>query len=263
MNINVIFSGRDRIVLHALPAVMWLASCLYTVLIILNALPPMLSSNSPVSLKNIAVILMCFLLMYPVYRLGFMAITRRFPDAPIVKRVAGLSLICVVIGAICLVAAILIADIAGSPLSSADTKWYLLNLLVGMFLMPVFFFIIRGGSIVHDQLTNGGNGHAARMILRKLGPDAGQKLVRMQSADHYVEVHTERGAKLLLMRLSDATQILETFDGAQVHRSHWVNYAEIAGVVKRNRKIWLRMSDGAEVPVSRSYRPSLRAAGMI
>ena len=229
MNINVIFSGRDRIVLHALPAVMWLASCLYTVLIILNALPPMLSSDSPVSLKNIAVILMCFLLMYPVYRLGFMAITRKFPDAPIVKRVAGLSLICVVIGAICLVAAILIADIAGSPLSGADTKWYLLNLLVGMFLMPVFFFIIRGGSIVHDQLTNGGNGHAARMILRKLGPDAGQKLVRMQSADHYVEVHTERGAKLLLMRLSDATQILETFDGAQVHRSHWVNYAEIAG----------------------------------
>ena len=65
------------------------------------------------------------------------------------------------------------------------------------------------------------------------------------------------------MRLSDATQMLETFEGAQVHRSHWVNFAEIAGVIKRNRKIWLRMSDGAEIPVSRSFRPSLRAAGMI
>ena len=88
MNINLIFSGRDRIVLHALPAVLWLASCFYTVLIILNALPPIFSSNSPVSLKNITVILMCILIMYPVYRLGFMAITRIFPDAPIVKRVA-------------------------------------------------------------------------------------------------------------------------------------------------------------------------------
>lgn len=262
MNINLIFSGRDRIVLHALPAVMWLASCFYTVLIILNALPPMLSSNSPVSLKNIAVILMCILMMYPVYRLGFMAITRSFPDAPIVKRVAVLSLICVVMGAICLVAAILAVDLTGNPLSGADTKWYLLNLLVGMFLMPVFFFIIRGSGLVRKQFTNSG-GNTARLILRKLGPDSGQKLVRMQSADHYIEVHTEKGAKLLLMRLSDATQMLETFEGAQVHRSHWVNFAEIAGVIKRNRKIWLRMSDGAEIPVSRSFRPSLRAVGMI
>jgi hypothetical protein len=242
---------------------MWLASCLYTVLIILNALPPMLSTNSPVSLKNIAVILMCILLMYPVYRLGYITIKRFFPDAPVLKRVAALSLICVAIGAICLVAAILAVDLTGNPLSGADTKWYLLNLLVGMFLMPVFFFIIRGGNIVREQLASGGGGTAARMILRKLGPDAGQKLVRMQSADHYVEVHTEKGAKLLLMRLSDATQMLETFDGAQVHRSHWVNYAEIAGVIKRNRKNWLRMSDGAEVPVSRSFRPNLRQAGMI
>ena len=262
MNINLIFSGRDRIVLHALPAVMWLASCFYTVLIILNALPPMLSSNSPVSLKNMAVILMCILMMYPVYRLGFMAITRSFPDAPIVKRVAALSLICVVVGAICLVAAILAVDLTGNPLSGADTKWYLLNLLVGMFLMPVFFFIIRGSGLVREQFTNSG-GNTARLILRKLGPDSGKKLVRMQSADHYIEVHTEKGAKLLLMRLSDATQMLETFEGAQVHRSHWVNFAEIAGVIKRNRKIWLRMSDGAEIPVSRSFRPSLRAAGMI
>nr|WP_323776657.1 LytTR family DNA-binding domain-containing protein [Amylibacter sp.] len=263
MSINIIFSGRDRNVLHALPAVMWLASCLYTVLIVLNALPPMLSSQSPVSLKNIAVILMCILIMYPVYRLGFMAITRLYPDSPVVKRIAVLSLICVGIGALALGGAMVAADVSGSALSRADLRWYLLNLLVGIFLMPVFFFIIRGSNIVRDQLTHGGGSQAARMILRKLGPDAGHKLVRMQSADHYVEVHTEKGPKLLLMRLSDATQMLESFDGSQVHRSHWVNYSEVAGVIKRDRKVWLRMSDGAEVPVSRSFRPELRAAGMI
>lgn len=263
MNINVIFSGRDKIVLHALPAVLWLASCLYTVLIILNALPPNLSSDSPVSIKSMSVMLMCILLMYPVYRLGFLMLTKKFPDAPVVKRVAGMSLVCVALGATALVFTILAVDRAGSPLSGADTKWYLLNLLVGIFLMPVFFFIIRGSDMVREQLVPGSGTHAAKLILRKLGPDAGQKLVRMQSADHYVEVHTETGSKLLLMRLSDATQMLEAFDGGQVHRSHWVNFSEIAGVVKRNRKIWLRMSDGAEVPVSRSFRPELRAAGMI
>ena len=262
MNINVVFSGRDRNVIHALPAVLWLASCLYTVLIMLNALPPMLSSESPVSIKNITVILLCILLMYPVYRLGFMALDRFYPNMPVVKRIAAMSLICVGLGAVALVGSIVAVDVSGNPLKSADLKWYLLNLLVGMLLMPVFFFIIRGSDIVREQIVSHTTS-PARLFLRKLGPDAGQKLVRMQSADHYVEVHTEKGPKLLLMRLSDATQMLDTFEGGQVHRSHWVNFNEIAGVIKRNRKIWLRMSDGAEVPVSRSYRPELRAAGMI
>jgi hypothetical protein len=263
MNINIIFSGRDRIVLHALPAVMWLASCLYTVLIMLNALPPMLTSQSPVSLKNITVILMCILMMYPVYRLGFIALTRRYPNSPIIKRIAAMSLICVGLGAVALVSAILAVDYAGNPQRAADNNWYALNLLVGIFLMPVFFFIIRGGDMVREQLSHGTNANAARMILRKIGPDAGQKLIRLQSADHYIEVFTEKGAKLLLMRLADATQLLESYNGAQVHRSHWVNFNEVSGVTKRNRKIWLRMSDGAEIPVSRSYRPELRAAGVI
>lgn len=263
MSIHIVFSGRDRNVLHALPAVMWLASCLYTVLIVLNALPPMLSSQSPVSLKNIAVILMCILIVYPLYRLGFLTLTRMYPDSPVVKRIAALSLICVVAGALCLGLALIAVDISGSVLSRADLRWYLLNMMVGIFLMPVFFFIIRGSNIVREQFTQGGSTQAARLILRKLGPDAGSKLVRMQSADHYVEVHTEKGPKLLLMRLSDATQMLESFDGSQVHRSHWVNFNEVTEVIKRDRKVWLRMSDGTDVPVSRSYRPELRAAGMI
>ena len=263
MNIKLVFSGRDRNVLHALPAVLWLGSCLYTVLVLLNAVPPVISTGSPVSLKSISVIGLCILLMYPVYRLGFMVLTRAYPEANTTKRIAAMSLICVVIGAIALVGAILAVDSTGSGLKFADVKWHLLNLLVGIFLMPVFFFIIRGSDLVRDQIVGTSPSAATRSLLRKAGPGSGEKLVRLQSADHYVEVHTETGPKLLLMRLGDAMEILSPVRGAQVHRSHWVNFAEIADVVKRNRKIWLRMSDGAEIPVSRSFRPALREAGMI
>lgn len=261
MNIKLIFSNRDRNVLHALPAVLWLGSSIYTALSLLNALPPVISDSSPLSLKNIGVLGLCILVMYPVYRLGFLMISQKWPEASVVKRIAAMSLICVLLGATALVAALL--AVGFEELAQArDSNWYLLNLLAGILLMPVFFFLIRGADTVREQIT-GARTNAIRNILRKAGPDTGQTLVRLQSADHYVEVHTETGAKLLLMRISDAIEMLSGADGGQVHRSHWVNFNEVAGVVKRDRKIWLRMSDGAEVPVSRSFRAPLRQAGVL
>lgn len=261
MNIKLVFSNRDRNVLHALPAVLWLGGSIYTALSLLNALPPVMSDSSPLSLKNIGVLGLCILLMYPVYRLGFLAISWKWPDASVIKRIAAMSLICVLLGATALVGALIAVDAAGAT-RVQDSNWYLLNLLVGILLMPIFFFLIRGADTVREQITGARTG-AIRQLLRKAGPDAGQTLVRLQSADHYVEVHTEAGAKLLLMRISDAVEMLNGADGGQVHRSHWVNFNEVSGVIKRNRKIWLRMSDGAEVPVSRSFRAPLRQAGVL
>ena len=249
--------------MHALPAVLWLASCLYVVLTQFQALPPGVTSASPVSVKNIAVLGLCFLLMYPVYRIGYLVLRRLFPDWPQIRHLAVLSLSCVALGAISLVATYLLFDAATGPLHQADSRWYLLNLVVGMFLMPVFFFFMRGTNVVREQISTVSRMGAIKGLLRKVGPDSGQRLVRLQSADHYVEVHTETGAKLLLMRLSDAMELLIGSNGQQVHRSHWVNLEEVSGVIKRNRKIWLHMSDGSDVPVSRSYSPALREAGII
>lgn len=261
--IKIIFSERDRTVLYALPAVLWLASCLYIVLTQFQALPPGFTSASPVSARNIAVLGMCFLLMYPVYRLGYLALGRVFPEWPQIRIMAVLSLGCVAVGGLALVVTYLLFDAANGPLTQLDGRWYLLNLVVGMFLMPVFFFLMRGTAAVREQISSVSRMGAIKALLRRLGPDVGQKLVRLQSADHYVEVHTETGAKLLLMRLGDAVDLLTGSNGQQVHRSHWVNLEEVKGVIKRNRKIWLRMSDGTDVPVSRSFSPALREAGII
>lgn len=86
-------------------------------------------------------------------------------------------------------------------------------------------------------------------------------LVRIEAQDHYLNVVTARGSTLILMRLGDAMGELEG-RGIQVHRSHWV---VMDGVTQRRRdkgRDLLVMSDGAEIPVSRSFRPAAQEAGL-
>jgi hypothetical protein len=86
-------------------------------------------------------------------------------------------------------------------------------------------------------------------------------LVRIEAQDHYLNVVTARGSTLILMRLGDAMGELEG-RGLQVHRSHWV---AVNGVTQRRRdkgRDLLVMSDGAEVPISRSFRAAAQEAGL-
>ncbi|APE44212.1 hypothetical protein BOO69_12990 [Sulfitobacter alexandrii] len=102
----------------------------------------------------------------------------------------------------------------------------------------------------------------AAAFLRRLPVERRGSLQRIEAQDHYLNVVTERGNALILMRLSDALAELAGTEGLQVHRSHWV----ALGAVQRHRRIngrdLLVMADGAEVPVSRSFRPAARAAGL-
>ena len=83
--------------------------------------------------------------------------------------------------------------------------------------------------------------------------------LRMQ--DHYVEVHTEKGMEMLLLRFRDALREVEDIEGMQVHRSHWVARAAVEGVERRDGRVTLRLRNGSRVPVSRSFAPALRARG--
>lgn len=257
--ISVAFSSRDRLVLFSLPAVMWLASCLYFVLINANALPPGLSPNSPLSMRNATLLGLCFLLTYPIIRLGHIVLGRHKPDWSVTTRTGAISMVALVLGA----AAMLASALWSGGGSVANLKFYVISLAAGMAMMPAFFFLIRTGDIVREQITTVAGINPVRNLLRKVGPDAGTKLVRLQSADHYLQVSTEAGEGLILMRLGDAVDSLSGVSGAQVHRSHWVNFTEVTDIIKRDRKVWLRMSDGFDVPVARSYRPALRAAGVL
>ena len=95
-------------------------------------------------------------------------------------------------------------------------------------------------------------------LLDRLPERLGRNLLHLHMQDHYVEVHTDAGSDLLLLRFRDALREVEGIDGAQVHRSHWVARAAVAGVERRNGRIALRLANGSRVPVSRSFAPALR-----
>jgi DNA-binding LytR/AlgR family response regulator len=100
-------------------------------------------------------------------------------------------------------------------------------------------------------------------FFKRLKPELGKDLVRLCGQDHYVEVCTKGGKVMILMRFSDAMDELVGFAGLQVHRSHWVSLAAIERVEKTGNKLKIKMSDGSEVPVSRSYRSTVKDAGLL
>ncbi|KQY84946.1 LytTR family DNA-binding domain-containing protein [Brevundimonas sp. Root1423] len=83
----------------------------------------------------------------------------------------------------------------------------------------------------------------------------------VQSEDHYLRIHTDRGSDLILMRLSDALTELEGLEGAQTHRSWWVAKDAVRGVSRGDGRATLTLDGGLEAPVSRRYAKALREAG--
>ena len=83
----------------------------------------------------------------------------------------------------------------------------------------------------------------------------------VQAEDHYLRVHTDRGADLILMRLSDAVTELQGLEGAQVHRSWWVARDAVQDVKRGDGRATLTLAGGLTVPVSRRHARALRAAG--
>jgi DNA-binding LytR/AlgR family response regulator len=81
--------------------------------------------------------------------------------------------------------------------------------------------------------------------------------------DHYVDIVTERGKTLVLMRLADAIRETTGVPGLQIHRSHWVACAAVVKAHRSDGKVVLELSNGLRLPVSRGYLPAARDAGLV
>ncbi len=97
-------------------------------------------------------------------------------------------------------------------------------------------------------------------ILRRLPFNLRGPLVRLEAQDHYTKIVTTKGHSLILMRLSDAITDLKEAKGLQTHRSHWIALGQVVGSEEGRL---LKMSDGELVPVSRKYRESVKAQGLL
>lgn len=100
-------------------------------------------------------------------------------------------------------------------------------------------------------------------LLDRLPLDRRGPLVAISVQDHYVQVITTRGQDLVLMRLVDAIRETGDVPGLQVHRSHWVALDQVRAAKRTGERAVLTMTGGQEIPVSRTYLPAIKDAGLL
>ena len=88
------------------------------------------------------------------------------------------------------------------------------------------------------------------------------RLLALTVEDHYVDIVTDKGKVLVLMRLADAIREASGIDGLQIHRSHWVATGAVVKSHRADGKLSLELSNGMRLPVSRGFLSSVKAAGL-
>ncbi len=116
---------------------------------------------------------------------------------------------------------------------------------------------------------SGSGGEAAKaenrrpILLDRLPAGKRGRLSHLTVQDHYVEVTTDRGSELVLMRMADAIRETDGINGLQIHRSHWVALDAVTGAHRQEGRLFLAMHDGTRLPVSRSRMDEVRGAGLV
>lgn len=100
-------------------------------------------------------------------------------------------------------------------------------------------------------------------LLDRLPVQTRGALISISVSDHYVDVVTSRGSALVLMRLGDAISEADGVPGLQIHRSHWVALGGVKSVRRENGKPVVETTAGKTLPISRTYLPEAKAAGLI
>lgn len=100
------------------------------------------------------------------------------------------------------------------------------------------------------------------LFQRRLPLEKRGQLIRLEAQDHYLLVVTDKGSETLLLRMGDAEAELGAV-GLRVHRSHWVVPEQVVGHARQKGRDVLTLRDESAVPVSRSYRDSAQAAGLL
>ncbi|MEP5154942.1 LytTR family DNA-binding domain-containing protein [Planktotalea sp.] len=100
-------------------------------------------------------------------------------------------------------------------------------------------------------------------LLDRLDLEKRGAIISLSVQDHYVEVTTNKGTSLVLMRLSDAIRETSPIDGIQIHRSHWVAVQHITSVKRDGDRAILTLSDGRDLPASRSNIKLLKERALL
>jgi hypothetical protein len=116
----------------------------------------------------------------------------------------------------------------------------------------------RNQSSEQDVESENFEADETRNLLEKLPPGKRGILLAMSAEQHYVRIHTDVGDDLVLMPFSEAIAKVSSERGMRIHRSHWISYGAVKALQSAGNALSVRLVNGIELPVSRSYSGSVR-----
>jgi len=152
------------------------------------------------------------------------------------------------------------ARLAGFDLSPVQVAGHVIAVSLAV---QVAWRGFAGAGTGDARLSRDAGVRAVPALYRRLPEAHDGALLRLSAQDHFVQVVTTKARFRVRMRLSDAIAEAAGVAGHATHRSHWVAQAAVAGVRRCGGREVLVLTDGSEVPVSRTYRAALVAAGVL
>ena len=105
----------------------------------------------------------------------------------------------------------------------------------------------------HKTQANLNKDNKINTLMAKVPFEKRGKLLCLEMDDHYLNIQTDKGNHLVLMRFKDALMHTEDYPGMQTHRSWWVALDAIENEHRDGRKNLLKLTNGTLVPVSKTY----------
>lgn len=147
-----------------------------------------------------------------------------------------------------------------------------LTLCLYMFVVLVVIFVARSvllGSYTSIELEDAPKADEAPAkpapqcrLAQRLGLDEGAHIRRISASGHHIDVYTCTEVFRTRMRFSDAILELDGLEGLITHRSHWVALDAIVGWVPSSSKPYVVLPNDETIPVSKTYRSDVEAAGL-
>ena len=100
-------------------------------------------------------------------------------------------------------------------------------------------------------------------LMRRLPDSFAGPVLRLTVEDHFVDVISPEDRHRLRMRFADAIDEMDPVEGFYTHRSHWVARDAVERVEREGSRLFVVLTNGDRVPVSRTYRPRVEEAGLI
>ena len=129
---------------------------------------------------------------------------------------------------------------------------YLAIILISVLIHGIVWWVKFYGPNIQNE-TSG----APNVFRNRLQKHPQASVWAVSADDHYIQVTTDQGTEILLLRFSDALTELEAIEGIQTHRSHWVSRVGAQKVENLKSGPQVILQNGESIPISRRNKTNV------